>query len=36
MAFVDKAAEDFDKLLRKRPGDVERSLKQIYLGHGIH
>jgi hypothetical protein len=35
MAFVDKAAEDFDKLLRKRPADVERSLKQIYLGHGI-
>jgi hypothetical protein len=32
---VYEAAEAFDKVLRKHPHDVERSIKEIYFGHGI-
>jgi hypothetical protein len=32
---VYRAADSFDKLLRKRQTDVARSLEQIYLGHGV-
>jgi hypothetical protein len=35
MKFVYQAAEEFNKVLRKFPHEVEASIKQIYLGHGV-
>jgi hypothetical protein len=35
MEFVYRAAEDFDKLLRKHRPDVERSMREIFYGRGI-
>jgi hypothetical protein len=35
MKFVYQAAEDFDKVLRQYPHEVEASIKHIYLGHGV-
>jgi hypothetical protein len=35
MNFVNRAVEAFDKLVRKKPAEVERSMREIYLGHAI-
>ncbi|MET0982787.1 MAG: hypothetical protein ABWY02_11850 [Telluria sp.] len=34
MEFVDRAAADFDRLLRKQRPQLERSLKEIFMGKG--
>jgi len=35
MEFVYRAAESFDKLVRKRPSDIKRSMREIFSGRGI-
>jgi hypothetical protein len=35
MAFVYRAVEAFDKLVRKRRAEVERSMREIFVGHAI-
>ena len=35
MEFVYRAAADFDRLLRKRRAEVERSIREIYMGKGV-
>jgi thiaminase len=35
MKFVNRAVEAFDKLVRKRRAEVERSMREIFVGHAI-
>jgi hypothetical protein len=35
MKFVGRAVEEFDKLVRKRRAEVERSMREIFVGHAI-